>query len=188
MLGKDSSSCGTCWWGKGRPEGEAVATHVSLESLCSSYSAQGGGVQNCSTRHTKATQFCCEPQPHLPALACPGPREVDTGAHTRPLPSAEDKKPGVSSLGVQPKTYHRHHVVLNTSEARRCWCYHIHSQGYLKLSLQCPRLLQLRACGLQGPVGVGFGALVCSPGSTSHGLLGPVDKGPLSSFLNFQDL
>lgn len=58
-----------------------MATHVSLESLCSSYSAQGGGVQNCSTRHTKATQFC-EPQPHLPALDYPGPREVGMGAHT----------------------------------------------------------------------------------------------------------
>lgn len=118
--------------------------------------------------HTEATQFCCEPQPHLPGLVCPGPHEVDVGVHTWPLPSPEDRKPGVG-CNLKPTTDTTSSSTLQKLDAVGATTFTVR---VIKLSLQCPRLLQHRACGLPGPEGVHCEALLLPPGTTSHGLLG----------------
>lgn len=88
MLG---SSCGTCWWGVGRRPTDRRQLFMSPgESLCSS-----NGVP--AAWYPEATQCCCEPQLYLPDLGLLDSHRVDMGTrtHTRPLPSPEDKRPGV---------------------------------------------------------------------------------------------
>lgn len=74
-------------WGGGPQTGYEFFMSSS-KFLCSS-----NGVP--ATWYPKATQCCCEPQPYLPDLGLLDSNKVDMGTHTRPLPSPEDKKPGV---------------------------------------------------------------------------------------------
>lgn len=116
MLG---SSCGTCWWGVGRRPTDRRQLFMSPgESLCSSHGAP-------ATWYPEATQCCCEPQPYLPDLGLLDLHRVDMGtrAHTTTTITRRQETRG----RVQPRTYHGHQVILNTSGARSCGCYHIQS-------------------------------------------------------------
>lgn len=146
MLGRDSSSCGHAGGGGGDPREQLPFFTSPSKSVFSSRSGQGAAAK-CSTPHTKgrsALLGATAPPPRSGSV--PGPHKVDMGTHTPLLPLPKTRNQGL----VQPKTYHRHQVVLKTSEARSHGHYNIHRKAILTLSLQCLETAPARPCA--GPL------------------------------------
>lgn len=136
------------------------------ESLCSSDSVP-------VTRYPKATQCCYEPQAYLPGLGLLGPHKVDMGMHTRPLPSPEDKTPGVG-CNLEPTTDTKSSSTLRKLEAVGATTF---SVRVLQLSLnigrapaQSMRFALLPVAESCGSARVGCRALL-SPGAALFGSL-----------------
>lgn len=179
VLGRDSSSRGTCWEGRGDPRERLWLFMSPSKSLCSSDSVP-------VTRYPKATQCCCEPQPYLPGLGLLGPHKVDMGMHTRPLPSPEDKKPGVG-CNLEPTTDTKSSSTLQKLEAVGATTF---SVRVLQLSPTSGGL-QLSACALPscqwpGPVGEhAWAAELSFLQEPPYLAVWITNEGPQSSVLNF---
>ena len=146
MLGRNSSSCGHAGGGGGDPRERLPFFASPSKSVCSSRSGQGCCSQVFHTTHKRPLSSAGSHSPTSQVWDVPGPHKVDTGTHTPLLPLPKTRNQGL----VQPKTYHRHQVVLKTSEARSHGRYNIHRKAILTLSLQCPEIAQARPCA--GPL------------------------------------
>lgn len=134
MLGRDSSSCGHAGGGGGDPRERLPFFTSPSKSVCSSRSGQGCCSQVFHTIHKRPLSSAGSHSPTSQVWVCARSTQVPHYYHCQ-----KTRNQGL----VQSKTYHRHQVVLKTSEARSHGRYNIHRKAVLTLSLQCPRLLQL---------------------------------------------
>lgn len=184
MLG---SSCGTCWWGVGRRPTDRRQLFMSPgESLCSS-----NGVP--AAWYPEATQCCCEPQLYLPDLGLLDSHRVDMGTrtHTRPLPSPEDKRPGVG-CNLEPTMDTKSPSTLRELEAVGAPTF---SQRSSSTKSAAFRELQLRAYTLPASLAESCGVRACVGcrvrsflQEAPHLAIWVTDEGPQSSVSYFQDL
>lgn len=160
---RDSSSCGTCCRGGGDLRGRLWLVMSPSESLCSS---------DCACHTARKGHQCC--------------REVWVcQVHTRwtwACTHGHYHHQKTRSQGlVQPRTYHRHQVVLNTSKARGCRCCNILSQGSSSTKSAALETAPAQSTGFAlfpvaescGSACVGCRALGLSPGISSLGRLTP---------------
>lgn len=151
----------TCWWGRRRPKGAAAVLHVP-QQVCVHLVVARGTAAQCSTPYTGCSALLGT-QPHLPGL---GLCQVHTRWTRACIPTTTTAKRQETRVWVQPKTYHRHQVVLKTSEARSHGRYNIHRKAILTLSLQCPEIAPAPPCA--GPLP--SGQVLCRSGLQSPAL------------------
>lgn len=156
----------TCWWGRRRPKGAAAVLHVP-QQVCVLISLWPGVLQPSVPHHTQqAAQLCWKHSRTSQAWVC---ARSTQGGHGHAYPT---------TTTVQPKTYHRHQVVLKTSEARSHGRYNIHRKAILTLSLQCPEIAPAPPCAGPLPSGQvlcrsGLQSPALSSGTSSLGLSDP---------------
>lgn len=125
--------------GEEETQGSGCSSSRLPASLCAHLAVAKGCCSPSVPHHTqKATQVCWEPQTHL-----------GHAYHTTTTAKRQETR-----AWVQPKTYHRHQVVLKTSEARSRGRYNIHRKAILTLSLQCPEIAPAGTCAGSFPLAV----------------------------------
>lgn len=147
MLGRDSSSCGHAGGVGGDPRERLPFFTSPSKSVCSSRSGQGCCSQVFHTIHKRPLSSAGSHSPTSQVWVCAGSTQ---GGHGHTYPTITTAKRTRNQGLVQPKTYHRHQVVLKTSEARSPGRYNIHRKAILTLSLQCPETAPARPCA--GPL------------------------------------
>lgn len=176
VLGRDSSSCGTCWCGGGDLR-ERLQLFTPPRVPCAHLTAARDECgQAFHTIHQRPLHSAVSRSPTSRSGPVPGPHKVNKGVHTPPLPLPEDRKPGLG-CDLKLTTDTKLSLTLQKLEAVDATTFTV--KVILKLSLPCPEVTPAQSLQFAlvpvvescGRACVGGSARVLPPGTSSLGLL-----------------
>lgn len=136
--------------GEEENQGSSCSSSRLPASLCAHLAvARGCCSQVFHTIHKRPLRSAGSHSPTFQVWVC---ARSTQGRHGHAYPTTTTAKRQETRAWVQPKTYHRHQVVLKTSEARSRGCYNIHRKAILTLSLQCPETAPAGTCAGSFPL------------------------------------